>query len=366
MVYQQCADRLGVSDDGQWIQIDKGWVAADFVEMKEVVSTPTLPSTSSPTLITPTIEPQSTQTPTSQSFTILQPEPDPQIPNLPDPSLLTGWLIANPLRVLLLLPCFYMGLVSAQKFMLGRQILNGFLAILFAGIIITMWNSFFGRLIPKYYVRIEVGILFELISLSLVAYIGGLLLGKLIYRSPGKVERGANTKCTICGQMQRQNHMRHCPNCHQPFCDFPIWNHSSIRATIDGIVLWIAIPVGIILTAVSILGGVLVLAILSVPYILLRELLPENKIPSYWKNCGRDGYCSRCAVKLKPLPVYSGSSNLSSSRDSAYDYPSSSSNDASYEDDHSRDDDDDRHKGGSLWDGWLFSYSDNKDDDDDE
>lgn len=370
MVYGQCAERLEVSADQAWVRVEQGWVSAQFVETRQGILAPTpaalpaatlrpSPSAAQAATRAATASPTDTAPPEARTGIKVPGLPDfLSLPALPDLAFLRDWALANPLRALILLLTFYVGLVSVQKFGPGRLVLNGVLALLMAAATVLVWDQYLGRVFVETRVRLAAPTLAGQLAAGLGGYGGGLLLGGLVYRRPRSTERGADTPCCVCGQKQRRTRMKVCPNCQQPYCDFPAWQHTSLRAAVDHIALWIAIPLGFILTAVSIVGGILVLAVLSVPYLLLRELLPENRQPPYWKNCGSLGYCRACAVKLfpAPAPTYPQSS---SSSDSSWGSDSSSSDDWSDRDTSSSDrddDDDDDKKGGSFFDGWLVKY----------
>ncbi len=375
MVYGQCAPRLETSTDGDWLRVDEGWVSAQFTEIQANAAAPTAAATAQPL---PTKTREAVLAATLQPTEVMQPvsRVDAKRPGQPVTVTLKNWFTANPLKAMLnttalknwavshplnagmLFLCLYLGLVSAQKFKTGRLVLNGFLSLLMAAAAALMWNYFMRSAFVGNNPSIQPISVSSMLGPALGGYAAGVLLGKEIYRGPRDAERGADTHCAVCSQKQRRDRMSTCPTCGKPYCNFLMWNHSSIRGKVDGIAIVIAFVLGFFLTAISIFGGIIILATLSLPYLLLRELLPDNQRPSYWKNCGSSAMCSTCAAKLAPAVSSSGSSSSSD-----YDYGSSSDNDysSSYDDRYDRDydtkdDSDDDDKRGSGWDGWLVKW----------
>lgn len=158
-------------------------------------------------------------------------------------------------------------------------------------------------------------------------------------------------KCCVCGTPQKPYRLKRCMECGGWFCSFPPWK--SPREKLDEVAGVFALILGVVLTAVTVVGGLIVLAILALPYVVFRELFPgPNKLPPYWKQCGGEVYgplhaayrtellgerCNNCGGALPAI------------------YPPSSSIDTSADDDYGPDgpDDHDSDDDGSFWDGWL-------------
>ena len=191
-------------------------------------------------------------------------------------------------------------------------------------------------------------------------------------------------RCCVCDAPQNPAYTARCMECGQYYCNYPP-SLSSPREKLDSAAGVIGVILFCALTAVSFIGGVIAIAFLIIPYLLFREIIP-NTPPAYQKRCGGDVYdqtddrllgqrCNNCGGPLpksiRPVEtkyVSSGASSIGS--DSSYGGSDSSSSTydpyADYRQDTSSSSNEE--STGSLWDGWLFKYgddsNDNRDDDD--
>jgi len=201
--------------------------------------------------------------------------------------------------------------------------------------------------------------------------------------------------CYICGTRQNRRRLKRCVSCDELFCYFPTWE--SPRGKLDQYAIGIGALLGIILTAISILGGIIALAVLFIPYSIIRSFVPARQNPpKYWNQCGDKAIdlnyvrntnkilynfrCSNCEEALMPrlenrrversiVPTFHSSYSYEApSRDEEWVASESTSStpdysyteytdedrrkDEKWERDHA-DDDDDK---GSIWDGWANKW----------
>lgn len=356
LLYENCSLYLGTNPDGTWIQIKEGWVSAEFVALEFKPKTPSSNEavtesegiSAHPTEGTTARVDIDSESPTSLISIPIIPKILQSTPIIPKFFNLKEYFYTlNPveqyiyfLEVLYIAGAFLVGLIGSRKFSLIRWIVSVVVLIASSFLLITYM---FER--DDLYINNS-----KLLSPSTLGFviiftlIFSTVIGKVIYHRPKK-EWGANKKCYVCGQLQRHSRMAKCTKCNNWYCNFPLWKDHSIRRVLDGIALVIAIPVFVFLTAFSILGGIIIMFFLSIPYLVVREIFPESQMPSYWKNCGDGSLCNRC----NPPSYSSGSRSDSSERES-----SAYRDDYGY--DNNRDDNDDGHKGGSLLDGWAHKW----------
>lgn len=377
--YEHCSSYLGENTDGSWIQIAEGWVSAEFVSLELKPKTPSSNEavTESEGISVHLTEVIAAKVDIGSESTIslinipIIPKILQSIPTLPKfINLKEYFYTLNPveqyiyfLELMYIAGAFFVGLIGSRKFSLIRWV---------ASVVVLIVSSFL--LITYMFERDDLYINnSKLLSPSMIGiviiftFIFSTAIGKVIYHRPKK-QWGANNKCYVCGQLQRHSRMAKCTKCNNWFCNFPLWKDHSIRRVLDGIALVIAVPVFILLTAFSILGGIIIMFILSIPYLLLRELFPESQMPSYWKNCGNVSLCDRClspAYQNATLTDSLGGISLVYDDSADYDYSKDDDNSSggysSDYDDRGRFENDnndrgDGDKGGSIWDGWAHKW----------
>ena len=231
-----------------------------------------------------------------------------------------------------------------------------------------------------------------LLSLACIPLLLGLVMYAFEIRAKARKTslrlKGDAINCCVCGTRQNIEHLERCTNCGQYYCNYPLQQFPSARENVDK---QVAIGAGcafVLITSFTIVGGVIVLALLAIPYMVLRQFIPDsNQAPPHWKQCGgrtydltTNGYlggrCKNCGQEesIPSTPIYSMPESSSNAFPSStlYDDDSSSSyvrdsssidytgyspddwNDRSddREDDDERDNDDKDHD--PIWGGWLF------------
>lgn len=201
------------------------------------------------------------------------------------------------------------------------------------------------------------------------------LLFDAFRRDPNLIPH-ASTKCTVCGIPQNASNMQQCIECQQHFCAF-IGGYAKLNDKLDSMAQGPALLILLVGTAFSIIGGIIAVLLLAIPYYLLRALLPGQ--PRYWRRCGGSVYgpagqtyrtehqgerCNKCggAVPAHYPPVSYQTE----------DYQNHGSTSSGLDDEdrwlmlYNSDDNESSNYEPHIMDGWLVNWGKEKDDDEDQ
>lgn len=179
--------------------------------------------------------------------------------------------------------------------------------------------------------------------------------------------------CDICQIKQPVKALRECTKCDKHFCYYPVWKSPRQAYLEAGENAGLGILV--IGTAISIIGGIVLVMLLYIPFKLIHNLIPITSSPPYWRRCSSpiNIECKEC-WQLQEKSRNISKTSPSASPPSSYsrtEYQNvyvertytQDNNDDYYDDEdyydykeYEDDDDDDDDDDGSIWDGWLVKW----------